>query len=51
MDILSDSAERFLAATAPEHTATQVEMAALADDWGFPSVGRRRAQSSGCSPV
>jgi len=39
MDILSDSAERFLAATAPEHTATQVEMAALADDWGFPISG------------
>jgi predicted O-methyltransferase YrrM len=39
MDVLSDSAERFLAATAPEHTATQAEMAALADDWGFPIIG------------
>ena len=39
MDILSDSADRFLAATAPEHTPTQAEMAALADDWGFPTIG------------
>ena len=39
MDVLPDATERFLAATAPEHTATQAEMAALADDWGFPIIG------------
>ena len=39
MDVLSDATERFLAATAPDHTATQAEMAALADDWGFPIIG------------
>ena len=39
MDVLPDVTERFLAATAPEHTATQAEMAALADDWGFPIIG------------
>jgi len=39
MDVLSDPAERFLAATAPEHTATQAEMAELADEWGFPIIG------------
>ncbi|QKY15358.1 O-methyltransferase [Halorubrum sp. CBA1229] len=39
MDVLSDPAERFLAATAPEHTATQAAMAELADDWGFPIIG------------
>ena len=35
MDVLTDPARRFLAATAPEHTAIQAEMAELADDWGF----------------
>ncbi|EMA62881.1 O-methyltransferase [Halorubrum lipolyticum] len=39
MDAAADPTERFLAATAPEHTATQAEMAALADDWGFPIIG------------
>ena len=39
MDVLTDPARRFLAATAPEHTAIQAEMAELADDWGFPIIG------------
>ena len=39
MDVLTDATERFLAATAPEHTATQAEMAELADEWGFPIIG------------
>ena len=39
MDVRADSIERFLTATAPEHTATQTEMAALADEWGFPIIG------------
>ncbi|TKX73829.1 O-methyltransferase [Halorubrum sp. GN11_10-6_MGM] len=39
MDVLTDTARRFLAATAPEHTPVQSEMADLADEWGFPIVG------------
>ncbi|MFW5917573.1 MAG: O-methyltransferase [Halorubrum sp.] len=39
MDVGSDPIDRFLAATAPEQTATQAEMADLADDWGFPIIG------------
>ncbi|KOX97018.1 MULTISPECIES: O-methyltransferase [Halorubrum] len=39
MDVLTDPARRFLAATAPEHTETQAEMADLADEWGFPIIG------------
>ncbi|MFW6000035.1 MAG: O-methyltransferase [Halorubrum sp.] len=39
MDVLTDSARRFLTATAPEHTETQAEMADLADEWGFPIIG------------
>ncbi|MFC6770906.1 O-methyltransferase, partial [Halorubrum pallidum] len=39
MDARSDAVERFLAATAPDHTSTQDEMADLADDWGFPIIG------------
>jgi predicted O-methyltransferase YrrM len=36
---LTDDARRFLAATAPDHTAVQSEMAALADEWEFPIIG------------
>ena len=39
MDVLTDPARHFLAATAPEHTETQAEMADLADEWGFPIIG------------
>ena len=39
MDVLTDRARRFLAATAPEHTAVQAEMADRADEWGFPIIG------------
>jgi len=39
MDVLTDPARRFLAATAPEHTPVQAEMADLADEWGFPIIG------------
>ena len=39
MDVLSAAGKRFLTATAPEHTAVQGEMAALADEWEFPIIG------------
>ena len=39
MDARSDLTERLLAATAPAHTATQSEMATLAEDRGFPIIG------------
>jgi predicted O-methyltransferase YrrM len=39
MDARADTIERFLAATAPDHTSIQAEMADLADEWGFPTVG------------
>ncbi|POG54815.1 O-methyltransferase [Haloferax marisrubri] len=39
MDILTDETRRFLAATAPEHDAVQSEMAAYADEHGFPIIG------------
>jgi len=39
MDARTDTIERFLAATAPAHTSIQEEMADLADDWGFPTIG------------
>ncbi|MFC5279641.1 O-methyltransferase [Halorubrum rubrum] len=39
MDVLPEHTRRFLAATAPEHTAVQAEMAALADEWRFPIIG------------
>lgn len=38
--ILSEEAERFVEAQAPEHTAIQAEMAAHADEVGFPIIGR-----------
>ena len=39
MDVLSETGQRFLTATAPDHTPVQAEMAELADEWGFPIIG------------
>ncbi|WP_411963304.1 O-methyltransferase [Haloferax sp. YSMS24] len=39
MDILTDETRRFLAATAPEHDEIQAEMAAYAEQNGFPIIG------------
>ncbi|GAB6878271.1 O-methyltransferase [Halorubrum gandharaense] len=39
MDVLPDHTQRFLAATAPEHTPVQTEMAELAAESGFPNIG------------
>lgn len=39
MDVLSTHAQEFLTATAPEHTAVQAEMAAVADEQNFPTIG------------
>ncbi len=39
MDVLPEHTRRFLAATAPEHTPVQAEMASLAEEWVFPIIG------------
>lgn len=40
MDLTTDPTREFLSLTTPEHTPIQAEMAAYADEHGFPAIGR-----------